>query len=57
MDDLDFGGTNSDDENSVSAAFLDPDFDQWDGDIARALGRPACDFDQRSHSDEDGGGF
>jgi hypothetical protein len=57
MDDLDFGGTNSDDENSVSAAFLDPDFDQWDGDIARALGRPACDFDQQSNPDEDGGGF
>ncbi|WP_162560747.1 hypothetical protein [Methylobacterium durans] len=57
MDDLDFGDIRSADDNSVSAAFLDPDFDRWDGDVARALGRPACDFDRQSPSDEDDGGF
>ena len=57
MDDLNFGGAGSADDNSVSTAFLDPDFDRWDGDVACALGRPACDFDRRSPSDEDDGGL
>lgn len=54
MDDLDFGGRNGPDDDSVSA-FLDPDFDRWDGDIACALGRRLDDFDRRSLSDLDDG--
>ncbi|ACB80685.1 hypothetical protein Mpop_2526 [Methylorubrum populi BJ001] len=53
MDDLDFGGLTGADDDPVTAAFLDPDFDRWDGDVARALGRRAADFDGRGPSDAD----
>ena len=53
MDDLDFGGLTGADDAPVTAAFLDPDFDRWDGDVARALGRRAADFDGRGPSDAD----
>lgn len=53
MDDLDFGGLS--DADDTLSAFLDPDFDRWDGDIARALGRPADEFDRGSPDDAEDG--